>query len=67
MNAANKNKRLSIERFAFAANELVLIICAATKFFLRGAPNTAAHSPVKKQFYDGKSWKVFSLSARSAL
>ena len=62
-----KIRDFSIAGFAFAANELVSIICVATKFFFAGAPNTAAHSPVKKQFYDGKPWKVFSLSARSAL
>ena len=67
VNAANKNKRLSIAGFAFERMNWSRSFVLRQNSFFAGTPNTAAHSPVTRQFYDGKSWKVFSLSARSAL
>ena len=62
VNAANKNKRLSIERFAFERMNWSRSFVLRQNSFFAAAPNAAAHSLVEKQFHDGKPWKVFSLN-----
>jgi hypothetical protein len=72
----SKQKKETLNRgICVRANELVSIICVATKFFFfAGTPNTAAHSPVKNsttgnlgKFFRSARGARYEISARELL